>query len=277
MSLGSPCEGAFRPATGVPRRPTFAPRRPLRIASSSVARYAPLVPLVAGALLLIVAEFVTVREIVVVTVVPPDGTDTGGSLHAVRAGGARAGHAADVATAPWCAARGPRRSPWSCSPWPPARSCCSSTGRCWTTPGIFARTYDQAQAQPATGFYLESLGAALALVGAVAALVARAAPAGNPARPARALPDGCPTPMPSSSAAPAAATATRSPPWCGATARCCCAAAARWSATDRAADAAQDAVLTAMLSLDRLRRPASFGAVARRDRPQRLPRPTKGV
>jgi hypothetical protein len=46
-----------------------------------VARYAPLVPLVAGALLLIVAEFVTVREVVVVTVVPPDATDTGGSLH----------------------------------------------------------------------------------------------------------------------------------------------------------------------------------------------------
>src|SRR4051794_29933013 len=37
--------------------------------------------------------------------------------------------------------------------------------------GIFARTYDQAQAQPATGFYLESLRAALALVAAVAALV----------------------------------------------------------------------------------------------------------
>src|SRR4051794_18573919 len=37
--------------------------------------------------------------------------------------------------------------------------------------GIFARTYDQAQAQPATGFYLESLGAVLALIGAVAALV----------------------------------------------------------------------------------------------------------
>jgi hypothetical protein len=39
-----------------------------------VARYAPLVPLVAGALLLILAEFLTVREIKAVTVVPPGGT-----------------------------------------------------------------------------------------------------------------------------------------------------------------------------------------------------------
>src|SRR4051812_44933414 len=35
---------------------------------------------------------------------------------------------------------------------------------------------------------------------------------------------------------------------------------ARMVGADRAADAAQDAVLTAMLSLDRLREPASFGA-----------------
>jgi len=37
--------------------------------------------------------------------------------------------------------------------------------------GLIGRTYDLAEARPATGFYLESLGAALALVGAVAALV----------------------------------------------------------------------------------------------------------
>ena len=36
-----------------------------------MARFAPLVPLVAGALLLIVAEFVAVREIHAVTVIPP--------------------------------------------------------------------------------------------------------------------------------------------------------------------------------------------------------------
>src|SRR4051794_36555796 len=80
MSLGSPCEDAFRPARArrdANLRPAAAYENSIR----PVARYAPLVPIVAGALLLIVAEFTTVREIVVVTVVPPDGTDTGGSLH----------------------------------------------------------------------------------------------------------------------------------------------------------------------------------------------------
>jgi hypothetical protein len=37
--------------------------------------------------------------------------------------------------------------------------------------GLIGRTYDLAEARPAVGFYLESLGAALALVGAVATLV----------------------------------------------------------------------------------------------------------
>jgi len=37
--------------------------------------------------------------------------------------------------------------------------------------GLIGRTYDLAEARPGTGFYLESLGAALALVGAVATLV----------------------------------------------------------------------------------------------------------
>jgi hypothetical protein len=36
--------------------------------------------------------------------------------------------------------------------------------------GLIGRTYDLAEARPGTGFYLASLGAALALVGAVAAL-----------------------------------------------------------------------------------------------------------
>jgi hypothetical protein len=36
--------------------------------------------------------------------------------------------------------------------------------------GLIGRTYDLAEARPAVGFYLESLGAALALIGAVAAL-----------------------------------------------------------------------------------------------------------
>jgi hypothetical protein len=134
-----------------------------------VARYAPLVPLVAGALLLILAEFVTVREVVVVTVVPPDATDTGGSLHLYALG------VLGLAMLPMsfgAVVRGAR--PAAVALVVLALAACvivlfvDRPGL--DDAGIFARTYDQAQAQPATGFYLESLGAALALVGAVAAL-----------------------------------------------------------------------------------------------------------
>jgi hypothetical protein len=135
-----------------------------------VARYAPLVPLVAGALLLIVAEFVPVREVVVVTVVPPDGTDTGGSLHLYALG------ILGLAMLPMAygaVVRGARPAA--------VALVVLSLVACAIVlfvdrpglddAGIFARTYDQAQAQPATGFYLESLGAALALIGSVAALM----------------------------------------------------------------------------------------------------------
>jgi hypothetical protein len=135
-----------------------------------VARYAPLVPLVAGALLLIVAEFLTVREIVVVTVVPPDGTDTGGSLHLYALG------VLGLAMLPMAfgaVVRGAR--PAAVALVVLALAACAIVlfvdRPGLDDAGIFARTYDQAQAQAATGFYLESLGAALALVGAVAALL----------------------------------------------------------------------------------------------------------
>ena len=39
--------------------------------------------------------------------------------------------------------------------------------------GLIGRTYDQAQARPREGFFVESLGAALALVGALATLLFR--------------------------------------------------------------------------------------------------------
>jgi hypothetical protein len=140
-----------------------------------VARYAPLVPIVAGALLLIVAEFVTVREVVVVTVVPPDATDTGGSLHLYALG------LLGLAMLPMAfgaVVRGARPAAIALVVLAVAAGAIvlfvDRPGL--DDAGIFARTYDQAQAQPATGFYLESLGAALALVGAVAALVLTPAP-----------------------------------------------------------------------------------------------------
>ena len=133
-----------------------------------MARYAPLVPLVAGALLLIISEFVTVREIVVVTVVPPDGTDTGGSLHAYALG------VLGLAMLPMSFGAVVRRArPAAVALIVLAVAACAIVlfvdRPVLDDAGIFARTYDQAQAEPATGFYLESLGAGLSLVGAVAA------------------------------------------------------------------------------------------------------------
>jgi hypothetical protein len=134
-----------------------------------MARYAPLVPLVAGALLLILAEFLTVREIKAVTVVPPGGTETGGGLHGYALG------LIGLAILPMsygAVVRGAQ---------PAARALLVlALAACAIVllvdlpvlddTGLIGRTYDLAEARPAVGFYLESLGAALALVGSVATL-----------------------------------------------------------------------------------------------------------
>jgi hypothetical protein len=134
-----------------------------------VARYAPLVPLIAGALLLIVGEFVTAREVVVVTAVPPGGTTTGGDLHLYALG------VLGLVMLPMsygAVVRGAR-------PAAVALLVLSVAALLIVlfidrpainhTPGILERTYELADPQPATGFYLQSLGAVLALVGSVAA------------------------------------------------------------------------------------------------------------
>ena len=110
----------------------------------------------------------TVREIVVVTVVPPDGTDTGGSLHAYALG------VLGLAMLPMSFGAVVRRArPAAVALIVLAVAACAIVlfvdRPVLDDAGIFARTYDQAQAEPATGFYLESLGAGLSLVGAVAA------------------------------------------------------------------------------------------------------------
>jgi hypothetical protein len=146
-----------------------------------MARYAPLVPLVAGALLLILAEFLTVREIKAVTVVPPGGTETGGGLHGYALG------IVGLAILPMAygaVVRGAR---------PAAVALVAlSVVACAIVllidlpvlddTGLIGRTYDLAEARPAVGFYLEILGAALALVGAIATLVLtqRVTPAPRP-------------------------------------------------------------------------------------------------
>ena len=146
-----------------------------------MARYAPLVPLVAGALLLILAEFLTVREIKAVTVVPPGGTETGGGLHGYALG------LIGLAILPMsygAVVRGAR---------PAARALLVlALAACAIVllvdlpvlddTGLIGRTYDLAEARPAVGFYLEGLGAALALVGAISTFVLtpRVTPAPRP-------------------------------------------------------------------------------------------------
>jgi hypothetical protein len=123
-----------------------------------------------GALLLIVAEFVHVREIRAVTVVPPGGTSTGGDLHsyALLLIGL-----AMLPMAYGAVVRGARPAA--------VALIVLSLAACVVVlfvdrpvlddTGLIGRTYDLAEARPAVGFYLESLGAVLALVGAVWALM----------------------------------------------------------------------------------------------------------
>jgi len=132
-----------------------------------VARFAPLVPLLAGALLLVLAEFLTVREIRAVTVVPPGGTETGGGLHGYGLG------LIGLAMLPMAygaVVRGAR--PAAVGLLVLSLAACAIVvfvdRPVLDDTGLIGRTYDLAEARPATGFYLESLGAVLALVGSVA-------------------------------------------------------------------------------------------------------------
>jgi hypothetical protein len=134
-----------------------------------VPRYALLVPLLAGAVLLIVAEFVTAREIRAVTVVPTGGTESGGGLHGYALG------IVGLAMLPMtygAVVRGAR--PAAVALVVLALAACAIVlfvdRPALDDTGLIGRTYELAEAQPATGFYLESLGAASALVGGVAAL-----------------------------------------------------------------------------------------------------------
>ena len=135
-----------------------------------MARYAPLVPLVAGALLLIVSEFVTVREIHAVTVVPPGGTSTGGDLHSYALG------IIGLAMLPMAYGAVVRRARPAAVAVIVLAAAAAVVVLLVDRPvlddtGLVGRTYDLAEARPAVGFYLESLGAALALVGGVWALM----------------------------------------------------------------------------------------------------------
>jgi hypothetical protein len=156
----------------MPRQLNCSPAAATQNSIRVVARYVPLVPLVAGALLLIVAEFVTVREIKAVTVVPPGGTETGGGLHGYALG------IIGLAILPMsygAVVRGAR--PAAIALLVLSLVACAIVllvdRPVLDDTGLIGRTYDLAEAGPAIGFYLETLGAALALVGAVATLALR--------------------------------------------------------------------------------------------------------
>ena len=153
----------------VPRPPDSLKRaaEPLKRAAT---HFGPVVILLLAAVALVVGEFVTFREIKAVTVVPQGGTTTGGGLHGYALGliGAailvmsyggvvRAARPAAVALVVLSLA---------------ACAIVLFVDRpVLGDTGLIGRTYDLAEARPAIGFYLESLGAALTLVGAVAALL----------------------------------------------------------------------------------------------------------
>ena len=136
--------------------------RPSAALSAALARWAPAVLLVAAALALIVAEFLTMREIMAVTAVPPGGTTTGGAHHGYAL--AVIGVASLAMT--YGAVRGGSR---------PAAAALVALGVVALAivlaidlpnsndEGLIGRTYDLAEASPAIGFWVE-LGGAIALL-----------------------------------------------------------------------------------------------------------------
>jgi hypothetical protein len=131
-----------------------------------------LIPLVLGAVLLIVAEFLPLYEIRAVTAVPAGGHKTTGPHHGYALG------VIGLALLPmaWGAVRGGSR--------PAAIACLVLAVLALfvalaidlpdlNETGLIGRTYDQAEARPRVGFFVETLGATLALLGAIGTLVLR--------------------------------------------------------------------------------------------------------
>ncbi|HYM59232.1 MAG TPA: hypothetical protein VES79_14820 [Solirubrobacteraceae bacterium] len=134
--------------------------------------YGLLVVLLAGALLLIVAEFMTLYEIRAVTAVPEGGTTSVGGHHAYAL------LIVGVALVPIAlgAVRGGSR-PAAVAVLALALVAAGIVALVdlpdLNETGLIGRTYDEAEARPRAGFLVESLGATLVLVGAVATLLFR--------------------------------------------------------------------------------------------------------
>ena len=152
-------------------RSPASPRPPAAM-SAAAARYGPLVGLVAAALALIVAEFLTFREIVAATAVPPGGRTTAGAHH----GYALAVVAVASLPMSYGAVVGGSR---------PAAVAVTALGAVALAivliidlpslddAGLIGRTYDLAEANPAAGFWLELVGALGLLAGGALLLRSR--------------------------------------------------------------------------------------------------------
>jgi hypothetical protein len=131
-----------------------------------------LVPLILGAVLLIVAEFLPLYEIRAVTAVPAGGHKSTGAHH----GYAQLVIGLALLPMAWGAVRGGSR---------PAAFAALALALIalfvalaidlpdLNETGLIGRTYDQAEARPLVGFFIETLGATLALLGAIGTLLFR--------------------------------------------------------------------------------------------------------
>ena len=144
-------------------RPLALPRPPEAL-SAAVERYWPLVVLALAGIALIVAEFLTLREIVAVTVVPEGGRTTGGAHHGYAIG------LIGLASLPMAygAVVGGSR---------PASAALVVLGALGLAiaaifdlpslneTGLIGRTYDLAEASPGVGFWVEIIASAVLLAG----------------------------------------------------------------------------------------------------------------
>src|SRR3954452_4147308 len=144
-------------------RPIALPRPPEAV-SAAAARYAPLAILALAGVALVVAEFLTYREIVAVTVVPDGGRTTGGAHHGYALGliglvslpmryGAVLGGSRH-ASAAVAVLGGLALAIIAIFDLPSLNDT-----------GLIGRTYDLAEARPGPGFWIELVAAVVLLAG----------------------------------------------------------------------------------------------------------------
>jgi len=150
--------------------------RPPAAVTRVLVRFGPVVVLLLAAVALVVAEFMTFREIKAVTVVPPGGRTTGGSHHGYALG------LIGLVAMPMAvgAALGGSR---------PASAALTGLGAValaillaidlpsLNDTGLIGRTYDLAEARAATGFWVQLVAAAVLLAGGLLLLVRNSAAA----------------------------------------------------------------------------------------------------